>query len=95
MIKGSYEKLDLLSQYVAVHVFLNSKFKNTVKPVLSSHSKIDIAKVLNTGGSLVQVKCIAECSMGVLTCIKRLSVFKTYFWEFFWVAALDRFYCMR
>ena len=27
----------------------------TVKPVLSDHSKIDIMKVLKTGGSLMQV----------------------------------------
>ena len=36
----------------------------TVKPVLSSHSKIDITKVLNTSGGLVKVKSIAECSHG-------------------------------
>ena len=34
----------------------------TVKPVLSSHSKIDKTKVLKTGGSLIQAKSIAECS---------------------------------
>ena len=28
-----------------------------------------------------------------MTCIKRLSVLKTYFGDFFRVAALDRFYC--
>ena len=36
----------------------------TVKPVLSSHSKIDKTKVLKTDGSLTQVKSIAECSLG-------------------------------
>ena len=36
----------------------------TVKPVLSSHSKIDKTKVLKTGGSLVQVESIAECIIG-------------------------------
>ena len=35
---------------------------NTVKPVLSGHSKIDKTKVLKTDGSLVQVESIAECS---------------------------------
>ena len=54
---------------------------STVKPVLSGHSKIDKTKVLKTGGSLVQVISIAECSMGafckehsaiLLTSIKRL-----------------------
>ena len=38
----------------------------TVKHVLSSHSKIDKTKVLKTGGSLVQVKSIAECSSSIL-----------------------------
>ena len=37
---------------------------NTVKPVLSGHSKIDKTKVSKTDGSLMQVKSIAECSLG-------------------------------
>ena len=36
----------------------------TVKPVLSSHSKIDKTKVLKTNGSLMKVDSIAECSLG-------------------------------
>ena len=36
----------------------------TVKSILSSHSKIDNTKVLNTSGGLVKVKSIAECSLG-------------------------------
>ena len=68
---------------------------HTVKPVLRGHSKIDKTKVLKTGGSLVQVESIAECSIrafcNTLTCIKRISVLKTYFWVFFRVTALDRF----
>ena len=36
----------------------------TVKHVLSSHSKIDNTKVLNTDDSLMHVKSIAECSLG-------------------------------
>ena len=35
-----------------------------VKSVLSGHSKIDKTKVLNTNGSLMKVKSIAECSLG-------------------------------
>ena len=35
-----------------------------VKPVISGHSKIDKTKVLNTNGSLMKVKSIAECSLG-------------------------------
>ena len=36
----------------------------TVKPVFSSHSKIDKTKVLKTNCSLMKVKSIAECSFG-------------------------------
>ena len=35
---------------------------NTVKPVLSGHSKIDKPKILMTNGSLMKVESIAECS---------------------------------
>ena len=38
--------------------------ESTVKPVLSSHSKIDKTEVLKTNGSLMKVKSIAECSLG-------------------------------
>ena len=37
---------------------------NTVKPVLSGHSKIDKTKVLMANGSLMKVESIAECSKG-------------------------------
>ena len=37
-------------------------YENTVKPVLSGHSKMDKTKVLMTNGSLMKVKSIAECS---------------------------------
>ena len=37
-----------------------------IKPVLSGHSKIEKNKVLKTGGSLMQVKSIAECSLEAL-----------------------------
>ena len=48
----------------------------TVKPVLSSHSKIDKTKILLTNGSLMKVKSICkmlplEHSAILLTCIKR------------------------
>ena len=39
-------------------------FENTVKPVLSGHSKIDKTKVFKTNGSLMKVESIAECSLG-------------------------------
>ena len=35
---------------------------STVKPVLSSHAKIDKTKILITNGSLMNVESIAECS---------------------------------
>ena len=49
---------------------------STVKPVLSSHLKIDKRKVLMENGGLMKVKSIAECSLLehsaiLLTCIKR------------------------
>ena len=34
---------------------------NTVKPVLSCHSKIDKTEILMTNGSLMKVESIAEC----------------------------------
>ena len=37
--------------------------RNTVKPVLSSHSKIDKTKILMTNGSLMKVESITECSL--------------------------------
>ena len=37
---------------------------NTIKPVLSGHSKIDKTKVLKTNDSLMKVESIAECSLG-------------------------------
>ena len=44
----------------------------TVKPVLSSGSKIDKKKVLKTGGSFLEHSAI------LLTCTKRLSVLKPF-----------------
>ena len=41
---------------------VNQILSNTVKPVLSVHSKIDKMKVLKTNGSLMKVKSIAGCS---------------------------------
>ena len=38
------------------------RMNNTVKPVLSSHSKEDQKLVLQTHYHLFQIKCIAECS---------------------------------
>ena len=56
----------------------NRKFMlvvNTVKLVLSSHSKKDKTKILITNGSLMKVESIAECplehSAMLLTFIKR------------------------
>ena len=45
----------LKPQYVAVCF-------SSVKPVISNHSKIGKMKIFKTGGSLIKVKSIAECS---------------------------------
>ena len=38
----------------------NADFVDTVKPVLSCNSKIDITKILMRDGSLIKVESIAE-----------------------------------
>ena len=50
----------------AVHVIWFGEVleKSTVKPVVSSHSKIDKTKVSKTNGSLMKVESIAKCSLG-------------------------------
>ena len=45
-------------------MFDRGKTDNTVKPLLSGHSKIDKTKVLKTNGTLMKVKSIAECFLG-------------------------------
>ena len=79
---------------VLFFVFLNNHnlFQNTVKPVLSDHSKIDKTKILMTNPKLMNVESIAEfCN--TLTCIKPYLVLKTNFCSFLRVIVLDRFYC--
>ena len=44
------------------------QYCTTVKPVLSSPSKIGKTKGLKTDGSLIQVETIAECSTGGAFC---------------------------
>ena len=39
-----------------------TKIQNTVKPVLSDHSKTDKTKTLMTYGTLIKVESIADCS---------------------------------
>ena len=56
-----------ISSFIRQFVHLSATalaLHSTVKPVLSGHSKIDKTKVLKTDDSLMQVKCIAECSLG-------------------------------
>ena len=62
-----------LTLWVILHAFLSSAdfffkinfsknyFRNTVKPVLSGHLKIDKTKISMTNGSLMKVESIAEC----------------------------------
>ena len=47
----------------AIHVLLMHRFGtlNTVKSVLSGHSKLDKTQILKTNGSLMKVESIAEC----------------------------------
>ena len=58
----------------------------TVKPVLSSLSKIEKTKVLKTNGSLMKVQSISECLgafCNTLTCIiKALIGLENQFWSF-------------
>ena len=44
------------------HSLVTILTNSTVKPVLSSHLKIDKTKVLMENGSLMKVERIAECS---------------------------------
>ena len=58
--KNIYNIIDLLYH---IHFTCYHKIKHTtVKPILSSHSKIDKTKVLKTGSSLVQVESGAFCN---------------------------------
>ena len=41
---------------------------NTVKPVLSGHSKLDNTKTLKTNGAIMKVESIAEHSAILLAC---------------------------
>ena len=49
---------------ILIDLLIVSVLLDTVKHVLSGHSKIDKTKVLNTYGSLMKVESIAECSLG-------------------------------
>ena len=55
----SHYPIETLSMSTTINV-------NTVKPVLSDHSKTDNLKTkdLKTNGSLMKVGSIAECSLG-------------------------------
>ena len=65
IIEFIYElrKRDKMRGLQSILSFFCNKF-NTVKPVLSGHSKINKRKVLKTNGSLMKVKSIAEYSLG-------------------------------
>ena len=51
---------DQLASKKPADLNLHCFFQNTVKPVLSGHSKIDKTKILMTNGSLMKVENIAE-----------------------------------
>ena len=82
--------------YSAVQSYCNIPHYNiylyTVKPVLSSHPKIDKTKILVTNGSLMKVESIAECSFWSILqyfwpALSYYFVLKTIFWSSFLVAA--------
>ena len=53
-----------LMQYTCKSKGKQLSIASTVKPVLSSHSKMDKTKVFKTKGSLMKVESTAECSLG-------------------------------
>ena len=56
---------------------------NTVRPVLSSHLRID-----KTNGSFMKVESIAECSLGLLFEWPLKTVFTVHsIWSYFMVSA--------
>ena len=66
------EMLHFMAFYQGLHCLLKKNYLEiklkiynttfcTVKPVLSSHSKINKTKILMTNGSLMKVESIAEC----------------------------------
>ena len=61
-----YARMNQLSLYVVgqKECMHTNCLVNTVKPVLSGHSKIDKTKVLKTNGSIMKVESIAKCSLG-------------------------------
>ena len=83
--------------FLSMYIQLSSLYKDTAKPVLSAHSKIDKAKVLKTNGCLMKVKSISECSLGAFcntfdlhSAIIRLE---KQFLVFFLSGPSIRFYC--
>ena len=59
-------------------------FSDTVKPVLSSHSKVDQKLVFKTDNRLMQVKSIAECSpLWVEEKRQNLRLDKLHIWSLF------------
>ena len=57
-------RFESLETQVFLYRDTQCKKRDTVKPVLSDHSKIDKTKVFKTNGSLMKVESISECSLG-------------------------------
>ena len=69
--KSHFIKIFILHRGYEIH----KTVVNSVKHVLSSHSKKDKSDILITNGSLMKVKSIAEHSEILLTCIKLYLAF--------------------
>ena len=75
----------------------NSRYRNTVKPVLSGHSKVVKTNILMTNDSLMKVESIAECSnasMNTFDLHEAIISHENQILVFLRVVVLDRFYCM-
>ena len=70
----------------------------TVKPVLSSHSKIDKTKILMTNGSIMKAKVLQNATLGAFCNTfdlhSAIISLENQFLVFLRVAVLDRFYCI-
>ena len=51
-------------EYIKTSKIQNPIFRNTVKPVVSGHSKIDKTKILMINGSLMMVKVLLNAPLG-------------------------------
>ena len=74
-----------------------SHLVGTLKPVLSSHSKIGKTKVFKINGSLMKAESIVECSLGAFcnTFDLHLAIIglENQFWSSYFLSGPLRLYC--